>query len=208
MKKLTILIILLLASVSIFAEKERTISGQIHTYKNRYVLQESKTNHCYILLENNMLNKLLPKLESTTVYTITGNISKVEDTQYFFITKFEKNTSDVKNKQDQEETKKKDKKVKESKELTAKEKCGNKEKNKQAKSARGTKKEKEAVKATKKDKKEKGKKENKELTAKEKSGNKEKNKQAKSGKESKKTKKDVKTTKKEKESTKKTKMQD
>ena len=166
MKKLTVLIILLMVSVNLFAEKERTISGQIHTYKNRYVLQESNNNHCYILLENNMLNKLLPNLSSTATYTLTGNVFKVEDNQYFLITKSKKSL--IKNEQtkskEQKETKNKEKnkKVAKTKELTAKEKGKRGSKNKQVasnKGARKNKKDVESVEKVKKSKKEKAKKE-------------------------------------------------
>ena len=86
MKKLFLFLFVIISSI-LYADT-KNLSGQIHSYKDRYVFQDTEKENCYILLENNILVKLLEKLQPKSQYEVEGEIYKFKNMMYLLATKF------------------------------------------------------------------------------------------------------------------------
>ena len=170
MKKLFLFLFVIISSI-LYADT-KNLSGQIHSYKDRYVFQDTEKENCYILLENNILVKLLEKLQPKSQYEVEGEIYKFKNMMYLLATKFtlieDENTLqeltdlemglediDDEDEQIQKKEKKKLKKSKKNNKKIIKKPTKNKKSNKTIKGAKKNKKSNKTIKGTKKNKQDK-----------------------------------------------------
>ena len=170
MKKLFLFLFVIISSI-LYADT-KNLSGQIHSYKDRYVFQDTEKENCYILLENNILVKLLEKLQPKSQYEVEGEIYKFKNMMYLLATKFtlieDENTLqeltdlemglediDDEDEQIQQKEKKKLKKSKKNNKKIIKKPKKNKKSNKTIKGAKKNKKSNKTIKGTKKNKQDK-----------------------------------------------------
>ncbi|HPY74813.1 MAG: hypothetical protein KBC30_08350 [Planctomycetes bacterium] len=170
MKKLFLFLFVIISSI-LYADT-KNLSGQIHSYKDRYVFQDTEKENCYILLENNILVKLLEKLQPKSQYEVEGEIYKFKNMMYLLATKFtlieDENTLqeltdlemglediDDEDEQIQQKEKKKLKKSKKNNKKIIKKPTKNKKSNKTIKGAKKNKKSNKTIKGTKKNKQDK-----------------------------------------------------